>query len=52
MVVDLRTVGLISASARTAEHDDLPAPDFPASPNPNPTICAHGSKCARCWETP
>ena len=29
MMVDLRSVGLISASSRTAEHDDLPAPDFP-----------------------
>src|SRR5580692_2294315 len=30
MMVDLRSVGLISASSRTAEHDDLPAPDFPS----------------------
>src|SRR5438128_5934819 len=29
MMVDLRSVGLVSASSRAVEHDDLPAPDFP-----------------------
>src|SRR5713226_96191 len=32
MMIDLRSVGLISASARGSEHDDLPAPDFPSNP--------------------
>jgi RNA polymerase sigma factor for flagellar operon FliA len=36
MMVDLRSVGLISASTRTAEHDDLPAPDFPSKPDTQP----------------
>jgi RNA polymerase sigma factor FliA len=36
MMVDLRSVGLISASTRTAEHDDLPAPDFPSKPETQP----------------
>jgi RNA polymerase sigma factor for flagellar operon FliA len=36
MMVDLRSVGLISASSRTAEHDDLPAPDFPGKPETQP----------------
>ncbi len=36
MMVDLRSVGLISASSRTAEHDDLPAPDFPSKPETQP----------------
>lgn len=29
IVVDLRNVGLVSASTRTNEQDDLPAPEFP-----------------------
>jgi RNA polymerase sigma factor for flagellar operon FliA len=36
MMVDLRSVGLISASSRAAEHDDLPAPDFPSKPETQP----------------
>src|SRR6266852_3572497 len=36
MMVDLRSVGLISASTRSTEHDDLPAPDFPANPDTQP----------------
>src|ERR1700733_11185786 len=36
MMVDLRSVGLISASSRPAEHDDLPAPDFPSKPETQP----------------
>jgi|SRR5579883_3059147 len=36
MMLDLRSVGLISASSRTAEHDDLPAPDFPSKPETQP----------------
>jgi RNA polymerase sigma factor for flagellar operon FliA len=42
MMVDLRSVGLISASSRTAEHDDLPAPDFPSKPETQPDhMCSH-----------
>ncbi|MEO7142042.1 MAG: FliA/WhiG family RNA polymerase sigma factor [Bryobacteraceae bacterium] len=41
MMVDLRNVGLISASARPTDHDDLPAPDFPGKPEAQPdSICA------------
>jgi len=36
MMVDLRSVGLISASTRAPEHDDLPAPDFPSKPETQP----------------
>jgi RNA polymerase sigma factor FliA len=31
MMVDLRNVGLVSASQRSADQDELPAPDFPAA---------------------
>lgn len=41
MMVDLRNVGLISASARPTEHEDLPAPDFPSKPETQPdSMCA------------
>jgi len=41
MMLDLRNVGLISASTRANEHDDLPAPDFPSKPETQPdSICA------------
>jgi RNA polymerase sigma factor FliA len=41
MMIDLRNVGLISASTRTHESEDLPAPDFPTSPDTHPdSICA------------
>jgi len=41
MMLDLRNVGLISASTRSNEGDDLPAPDFPSSPETHPdSICA------------
>jgi RNA polymerase sigma factor for flagellar operon FliA len=34
-------VGLVSASTRTHESEDLPAPDFPTSPDHHPdSICA------------
>ena len=36
MMVDLRSVGLISASTRAPEQDDLPAPDFPSKPETQP----------------
>jgi len=42
MMVDLRSVGLISASSRAPEHDDLPAPDFPSKPETQPdNMCSH-----------
>jgi RNA polymerase sigma factor FliA len=41
MMVDLRTVGLVSASTRKTENDDLPAPDFAASSETQPDqVCA------------
>ena len=41
MMIDLRNVGLISASTRGNEGDDLPAPDFPSKPETQPdSICA------------
>ena len=42
MMLDLRNVGLISASTRSNEQDDLPAPDFPSKPETHPdSMCAH-----------
>jgi RNA polymerase sigma factor for flagellar operon FliA len=42
MMLDLRNVGLVSASTRGAEGEDLPAPDFPSKPETQPdNICAH-----------
>ncbi len=41
MMIDLRNVGLVSASSRTHESEDLPAPDFPTSADHHPdSICA------------
>jgi len=41
MMIDLRNVGLVSASTRTHESEDLPAPDFPTSADHHPdSICA------------
>jgi RNA polymerase sigma factor FliA len=41
MMLDLRNVGLVSASARPTENDDLPAPDFPSNPDTQPdNMCA------------
>jgi RNA polymerase sigma factor for flagellar operon FliA len=43
MMIDLRNVGLISASTRGNEGDDLPAPDFPSKPETQPDfICIRG----------
>ncbi|MCS6951541.1 MAG: FliA/WhiG family RNA polymerase sigma factor [Bryobacterales bacterium] len=40
MMRDLRSVGLVSASTRS-DHDELPAPEFPAEPETQPDhICA------------
>jgi RNA polymerase sigma factor FliA len=42
MMMDLRNVGLVSASQRPADQDDFPAPDFPAAPELQPdSMCAH-----------
>ena len=42
MMLDLRNVGLVSASTRANENEDLPAPDFPSKPELQPDrICAH-----------
>ena len=41
MMLDLRNVGLVSASTRANESEDLPAPDFPSKPETHPdSICA------------
>jgi len=36
MMVDLRNVGLVSASTRPADQEDLPAPEFPGAPDTRP----------------
>src|ERR1043166_2590116 len=42
MMVDLRSVGLVSASSRGSDQEDLPAPDFPSNPETQPDrMCAH-----------
>ncbi|MBK5294290.1 MAG: FliA/WhiG family RNA polymerase sigma factor [Acidobacteriia bacterium] len=38
MMVDLRNVGLVSASTRGQEGEDLPAPDFPGSVDTQPDV--------------
>jgi len=41
MMLDLRNVGLVSASTRSNENEDLPAPDFPGKQEAQPdSICA------------
>jgi RNA polymerase sigma factor FliA len=41
MMLDLRSVGLISASSRAADQEELPAPDFPSKPETQPdSMCA------------
>ncbi len=41
MMIEMRNVGLVSASARHSENEDLPAPDFPTNPNTHPdNMCA------------
>jgi RNA polymerase sigma factor for flagellar operon FliA len=42
MMIDLRNVGLISASTRANDQEELPAPDFPSKPETQPdNMCAH-----------
>jgi RNA polymerase sigma factor for flagellar operon FliA len=41
MMLDLRNVGLVSASTRSNENEELPAPDFPGKPETQPdSMCA------------
>jgi len=41
MMLELRNVGLVSASTRGSDHKDLPAPDFPSKPETQPdSMCA------------
>jgi RNA polymerase sigma factor for flagellar operon FliA len=41
MMLDLRNGGLISASTRAVDYDELPAPDFPSKPETQPdNMCA------------
>lgn len=41
MAIDLRNVGLVSASSRPHDQDDLPAPEFPCPPDSHPdNVCA------------
>lgn len=41
MMIDLQHVGLVSASSRRNQNDDLPAPEFPARPETHPDrMCA------------
>ncbi|MGI8742338.1 MAG: sigma-70 family RNA polymerase sigma factor [Bryobacteraceae bacterium] len=41
MMIEMRNVGLVSASARATDNEDLPAPDFPSSPDTHPdNMCA------------
>ncbi len=42
MQIDLRNVGLISASGRGTDQDEMPAPDFPGKPESQPdSMCVH-----------
>src|SRR5688572_101963 len=41
MMIELRNVGLISANTRATDHEDLPAPEYPSTPETQPDhICA------------
>jgi len=41
MMIDLRNVGLVSASTRANDNEDLPAPDFPSKPETQPdSMCS------------
>ncbi len=41
MMIELRNVGLVSASTRANENEDLPAPDYPSGPATQPdNMCA------------
>ena len=49
MMLDLRNVGLVSASTPINENEDLPAPDFPSKPSRNPIRSARACSCAMSW---
>ena len=40
VALELRMVGFLSASTRTIDHEDGPAPEFPAAPDSNPGVIA------------
>ncbi len=41
IMIEMRSAGLVSASSRSGDHEDLPAPDFPAEADTQPDrICA------------
>lgn len=43
MMIDMRNVGLVSASTRSNDSEDLPAPEFPSNPAELPdALCAQG----------
>jgi RNA polymerase sigma factor for flagellar operon FliA len=43
MAIDLHNIGLISASTRPADQEDMPAPDFPCGSDKLPdSVCARG----------
>ena len=46
MMMELRNVGLVSASGRPQDQEDPAAPDYPAERGRNPTTCAAASRCA------
>lgn len=40
VAIELRMVGFLSASTRTVDNEEGPAPDFPAAPDSNPAVMA------------
>jgi RNA polymerase sigma factor for flagellar operon FliA len=51
MALDLRNVGLVSASTRAQEQDELPPPDYPGAPETQPDhMCAREQMRARLEE--
>ena len=53
MMLDLRNVGLVSASTRSNDSEDLPAPDFPSKARKtSPIRFAPASSSAASWATP
>jgi RNA polymerase sigma factor for flagellar operon FliA len=38
VAIELRMVGILSASSRSGDHEDGPAPEFPAAPDSNPAV--------------
>jgi RNA polymerase sigma factor for flagellar operon FliA len=51
MMTDLQCVGLVSISARRPDQEDLPAPDYPATPETQPdSMCAHEQLHDLLWQ--